>query len=80
MLDLDTIFDPDRVEAAVRNRSFKWNCGIGPDDLPGDWRIEWEERAAIMEFHGGLHRERAEAEALTDIIDQMRREGIALTH
>ena len=32
-----------------------------PDDLPGDWRVEWEERAAIMEYDGGLPRERAEA-------------------
>ena len=44
MIDLDTIFDPDRVEAAVYYRFYKLECGIGPDDLPGDWRVEWEER------------------------------------
>jgi hypothetical protein len=27
---------------------------------PHDKRMEWEERAAIMEFDGGLSRERAE--------------------
>ena len=35
--------------------------GIGPENLPTDWRVEWEERAAIMEYDGGLPRERAEA-------------------
>ena len=44
----------------------------GPDDLPGDWRVAWEERAAIMEYDGGLPRERAEALAMTDILRQMK--------
>ena len=43
----------------------------GPDDLPGDWRVEFEERAAIMEFDGNLPRERAEALALTDVLRRM---------
>lgn len=37
------------------------------DDDPRDWpevrRDAWEERAAIMEYDGGLPREEAEAEA-----------------
>lgn len=48
--------------------------GMGPDDLPGDWRVEWEERAAIMEFEGKLPRERAEALAMADIIKAMERQ------
>ena len=51
---------------------------IGPERLPMDWRIEWEERAAIMEYDGGLPRERAEALALDDILAQMRRAGVGL--
>jgi hypothetical protein len=70
MLDLKTIFDPDRKAPAPAPGE-----GIGPDDLPGDWRVEWEERAAIREYDGGLPRERAEAMALDDVIALMRRAG-----
>lgn len=34
-----------------------------PSSWPQDARDEWNERAAIMEFDGGLTRERAEQEA-----------------
>ena len=51
---------------------------IGPEDLPPDWQVEWEERAAIMEFDGGLPRERAEAEAMKCVIRQMRGRGVSL--
>jgi hypothetical protein len=44
-------------------------------DLPPDWHLLWDERAAIMEYDGGLPREHAEAQALADIIAQMRRAG-----
>jgi hypothetical protein len=50
--------------------------GFGPDDLPGDWRCEWEERAAIMEHDGKLPKERAEYLALRDILGQMQRAGV----
>ena len=46
---------------------------VGPDDLPLDWRIAWEERAAVREYDGGLPRDRAEALALADILEQMKR-------
>lgn len=46
-----------------------------PGDLPPDWRIEWEERAAIREYDGGQAREHAEAEALREIIERMRQAG-----
>ena len=48
----------------------------GPEDLPADWRIDWEERAAIREYDGGQSREHAEAEALREIIAQMRRANV----
>jgi hypothetical protein len=47
------------------------------DRLPPDWHLQWDERAAIMEADGGLPRERAEALALLDMMEQMRRHGDA---
>ena len=47
----------------------------GPGDLPADWRIEWEERAAVREYDGGQAREHAEAEAFTEILARMRAAG-----
>jgi hypothetical protein len=73
MLDLDTIFDPDRLpHAAARSPS-----ALTPADLPPDWHFLWDERAAIIEFGGGLPRERAEAEALKYVLDEMRQAGVA---
>lgn len=48
---------------------------ITPADLPGDWRVEWEERAAIREYDGGQAREHAEAEALGEIVSRMQVAG-----
>lgn len=48
---------------------------IGPDDLPTEWHLAWDERAAIMEYDGGLTREYAEAEALKMIREEMHRHG-----
>ena len=44
---------------------------LTPGDLPADWRLEWEERAAIREYDGGQAREHAEAEALDEILARM---------
>ncbi len=44
----------------------------GPDDLPAEWRCEFEERAAVREYDGGQAREHAEAEALAEILARMR--------
>lgn len=47
-------------------------CRIkSPADLPSEWRLEWEERAAIMEYNGGLTREMAKHLALVEIVKQM---------
>jgi hypothetical protein len=70
VLDLDAIFDPDRRTPALRSEAHPATCPPhqpGPEDLPPDWRVEWEERAAVLEYDGGQPRERAEALALTEI-------------
>jgi hypothetical protein len=46
-----------------------------PADLPAEWHALWDERAAIMEYGGGLHREHAEVLAMKDILQQMLRAG-----
>ena len=46
-----------------------------PGQLSPDWRIEWEERAAIREIDGGLLREHAEYAAFREILDRMRAGG-----
>jgi hypothetical protein len=43
------------------------------EDLDPEWREAWGERAAIMEYDGGLPRERAEALALAEIVRAMTR-------
>lgn len=43
-----------------------------PDDLSMDWRIEYEERAAILEYDGGLSREAADIQAFNEIKERMR--------
>ncbi|MBN2132862.1 MAG: hypothetical protein JW741_25400 [Sedimentisphaerales bacterium] len=45
---------------------------MSPTDLPADWHFFWDERAAIMEFDGGLPREQAEAAALAATIAEMK--------
>jgi hypothetical protein len=60
MLDLSAIFNPEPTPSRV-------------EDLDPDWRVEWEERAAIIECDGSLPREHAEALALADIIARIRR-------
>lgn len=44
---------------------------LSADDLPADWRIEFEERAAIREYDGNQPREDAEREALKEILARM---------
>jgi hypothetical protein len=86
LLDLDVIFDPDRVEAVAGRGKYGIGAKSGgtplppsmdlvrslrPEDLDPDWRMEWEERAAIMEYDGGLPREQADAMALAEIVPRM---------
>ena len=41
-----------------------------PDDLSDNWRDEYEERAAILEYDGGLNREGAEVQARREIFER----------
>ena len=60
------------VRRLVRGDVLAEDGTIGVDDLPGDWRVWFEERAAIREYDGGLPRERAEAEALKETVRMMK--------
>jgi hypothetical protein len=51
------------------------DAGLRVEDLPGDWRVEWEERAAVLEHDGGHPRERAEALALAEVLGRMLQSG-----
>jgi hypothetical protein len=44
-------------------------------ELPSECHFRWDERAAILEVDGNMARERAEAVALAEILDQTRRES-----
>ena len=68
---LDELFEQSQGAGTLTPSISPPSAGLGPESLPMAWRIEWEERAAIMEYDGGLLRERAEAEALADILRQM---------
>jgi len=55
-------------------------CGFAPgpdiqvEDLDGEWRVWFEERAAIMEYDGRMPRERAEALALEETLRLMKQQ------
>jgi len=65
LLNLDAVFDNDRDRVVRRHE-------LTPDDLPSDWRVEYEERAAIREYDGNMTRELAEHYALLEIIEMMK--------
>jgi hypothetical protein len=66
-IDMDDLFDLSKPVP------LRWPPPAAqPEDLPADWHLAWDERAAIMEYDGGLPRERAEALALVAIIEEMR--------
>jgi len=43
-----------------------------PGDLSIDWRIEFEERAAILEYDGGLSRGEADRRAFEEILRRLK--------
>jgi len=51
---------------AFLERLFKSSPGPTAHDFSAEWRAEYEERAAIREYDGGLPREQAEHSALLD--------------
>ena len=44
-----------------------------PGDLSMDRRIDFEERAAILQYDGGLSRDEADEQALQEICERMKR-------
>lgn len=48
-------------------------CNLArPCDLPMDWRVEFEERAAILQYEGGLSRNQADKQAFAEILNRIR--------
>ncbi|MGB2986942.1 MAG: hypothetical protein WBE26_13805 [Phycisphaerae bacterium] len=66
---------PENSDWSAGPLSVSWRPEITPADLPADWRIEWEERAAVREYEGGQAREHAEAETLRGIVERMKAAG-----
>jgi hypothetical protein len=44
-----------------------------PGDLPMGWRVDFEERASILQFDGGLSRQDADKQALQEILERIER-------
>ena len=57
-----------RLRALRAGKSLDSPRLIDIDDLPMDWRIEYEERAAILEYDGDLTRKDAETQAFDEIL------------
>lgn len=65
---------PDEVVQATGTTTVTTTAITDWTQLPGDWLVWFEERAAIMEFDGGLPRERAEVLALKEVLEAMGRQ------
>ena len=65
MLNLAAIFDVDDPPLVVDR------LPRSPAELPVDWWVVWDERSAIREFEGGMHRELAESEAFAEVVRMM---------
>ncbi len=66
------IFALERLRLLRAGKSLDSPTPLDIDNLPVDWRIDFEERAAILEYDGGLTREDAETQALTEIAERIR--------
>ncbi len=72
---LEGLYGPDAGDAVVTlpaGAPHRGGMEVDIDDLPVDWRLWFEERAAIKEYDGGMSRELAEAEALAETVALMR--------
>ena len=63
----------DRLRALRAGKSLGLPALTDIGDLSMDWRIEFEERAAILEYDGGLSRNEADKQALSEIIVRIER-------
>lgn len=64
------------VESAVVTATAEGDVNTvisSPNDLSIDWRIEFEERAAILQWDGKLARKDADRQALEEIIERLKR-------
>jgi len=59
----------DRLRALRAGKNLEEAAGVGK--LLMEWRIEYEERAAILEYDGGMSREEADKQAVNEIIARM---------
>jgi hypothetical protein len=73
---LEELFNPTGMREREALAVSRADTDLQVDHLTGDWRVDWEERAAVLEYDGRHPRERAEALALTEILEKMRRAGI----
>ena len=63
------------ISALDRLRALRAGKGlevIDVDAIPMEWRYEYEERAAILEYDGGLSRIEADRQALREIFERIR--------
>jgi hypothetical protein len=92
-LDLDSIFDPDHIEAAVgrgkqlsapkssQNRSLSQGHSMLSTPVQPNWSAwhqTWKKRTEAL-IEDGKHRERAEAMAFAKILDEMYTAGVLPT-
>ena len=63
----------ERLRALRAVQDFDPTVINDPADLPMDWRIDWEERAAILEYDGGLSREAADRQALDELRERYKK-------
>lgn len=63
----------DRLRALRAGKNLDLLALTDVDDLPMEWRIEFEERAAILEYDGGLSRNEADSQALREIAERIDR-------
>jgi len=60
----------DRLRALRAGKSAEEDAGVA--SIPMEWRYEYEERAAILEYDGGLSRNDADRQALREIFERIR--------
>ena len=65
----------ERLRTLRAGQSLDHPVLTGIYELPMDWRIEFEERAAILEYDGGLSRDHADKRALTEILERIKKLG-----
>jgi hypothetical protein len=69
---LDNLFSTSEIAG---DTTWSAPTPIAGEFLPMNWRIEYEERAGILEYDGKMSRVRAEDEALKETLRQMRAAG-----